>query len=331
MNDLINMNDVVTEEVAWLWPGYIPAGKLTIVRGNPGEGKTMLMMHVISRLTQGRPLPGEPDDAFRDPVNCIYQTAEDGLGDTIKPRLEANGADCSRVFVIDETKDPLSFSDERIEAAIRETKAKLFILDPLQAYLGAGVDMYRANEVRPQFHTLKVIAERTGCAIVLIEHLNKMKGMKAISRGLGSMDITGAARSVLLLAKPKAKEPEVYLAPVKSNLTALSPTLVFTVEYNRMFLEGTSEMTADELLDSSKGEYKKTKLPLAEELISGLMELGKEVSASSVYGLLKAHGISERTANEAKKNLGIDSKKQKDGSWAWLPPKQETEQLSIQD
>ena len=101
MNDLINMNDVVTEEVAWLWPGYIPAGKLTIVRGNPGEGKTMLMMHVISRLTQGSPLPGEPDDAFRNPVNCIYQTAEDGLGDTIKPRLEANGADCSKVFVID--------------------------------------------------------------------------------------------------------------------------------------------------------------------------------------------------------------------------------------
>ncbi|MBO4847846.1 MAG: hypothetical protein J5586_01695 [Clostridia bacterium] len=81
----------------------------------------------------------------------------------------------------------------------------------------------------------------------------------------------------------------------------------------------------------NKGEYKKTKLPLAEELIFGLMALGKEVSASSVYGLLKAHGISERTANEAKKNLGIDSKKQKDGSWAWLPPKQETEQLSIQD
>ena len=102
MNDLINMNDVVTEEVAWLWHGYIPAGKLTIVRGNPGEGKTMLMMYIISKLTQGRPLPGEPDDAWRDPVNCIYQTAEDGLGDTIKPRLLAADADCSQILVIDQ-------------------------------------------------------------------------------------------------------------------------------------------------------------------------------------------------------------------------------------
>lgn len=319
MNDLINMNDVVTEEVAWLWPGYIPAGKLTIVRGNPGEGKTMLMMHVISRLTQGRPLPGEPDNAFRDPVNCIYQTAEDGLGDTIKPRLEANGADCSRVFVIDETKDPLSFSDERIESAIRETQAKLFILDPLQAYLGAGVDMYRANEVRPQFHTLKVIAERTGCAIVLIEHLNKMKGMKAISRGLGSMDITGAARSVLLLAKPNPKEANVFLAPVKSNLAALSPTLVFNVEDNRMFFEGTSDMTADELLESTKGEYKNTKLARAQELLTDMFARCNEYKPASVYALMKANEISERTVDEAKRILGIQSNK--DGKcWVWLAP-----------
>lgn len=320
MNDLINMNDVVTEEVAWLWPGYIPAGKLTIVRGNPGEGKTMLMMHVISRLTQGRPLPSEPDDAFRDPVNCIYQTAEDGLGDTIKPRLEANGADCSRVFVIDETKDPLSFSDERIEAAIRETKAKLFILDPLQAYLGAGVDMYRANEVRPQFHTLKVIAERTGCAIVLIEHLNKMKGMKAISRGLGSMDITGAARSVLLLAKPNPKEENVFLAPVKSNLTALNTTLVFTVEDNCMFFEGTADLTADELLESTKAEYTQSKLDFVKEMLTGLFASGVDIPADKIYTFMKFQDVSKRTVDSAKKELGIKSLKTKD-CWLWQWPK----------
>ncbi len=320
MNDLINMNDVVTEEVAWLWPGYIPAGKLTIVRGNPGEGKTMLMMHVISRLTQGKPLPGEPEDAFRDPVSCIYQTAEDGLGDTIKPRLEANGADCSRVFVIDETKDPLSFSDERIEAAIRETKAKLFILDPLQAYLGAGVDMYRANEVRPQFHTLKVIAERTGCAIVLIEHMNKMRGMKAINRGLGSMDITGAARSVLLLAKPNPKEQSIFLAPVKSNLTALSPTLVFTVEDNRMFFEGTSELSADDLLESAKTEYKQSKLEAAKEFLTGLFSHGTDIPAEKIYTFMRFQEVSKRTVDSAKKELGIKSVKTKD-CWLWQWPK----------
>lgn len=323
MDKLINLNDIPAEEVSWLWPGYAPAGKLTIVRGNPGEGKTMLMMHVISRLTQGRPLPGEPDDARRDPVNCIYQTAEDGLSDTIKPRLEASGADCSRVFVIDETKDPLSFSDERIELAIIETKAKLFILDPLQAYLGAGVDMYRANEVRPQFHALKCIAERTGCAIILIEHLNKMKGQKAISRGLGSMDITGAARSVLLLAKPKPNEPTVFLAPVKNNLSALSPSLVFTIEDNRLFFEGTSEMTADELLDNKEAGYAPKKLEFAKEMLTSYLANGVFIPAETVYSYMMSLDLSKRTLDSAKKVLGIKSVRQND-TWYWhLPLKAE--------
>ncbi len=148
--ELINMSEITRQEVDWLWYPYIPFGKVTIVQGDPGEGKTMLLMSLIARLSNGEPVFGQED--AREPTTCIYQTAEDGLADTIKPRLEDAGADCSRVFVIDESKSSLSFTDDRIEQAIVKTNAKLLILDPLQAYLGAAVDMHRANEVRPAFH-----------------------------------------------------------------------------------------------------------------------------------------------------------------------------------
>nr|WP_197082484.1 AAA family ATPase [Rubeoparvulum massiliense] len=117
--------------------------------------------------------------------NVIYQTAEDGLSDTIKPRLLAAGADCTKVIVIDESRKELTLSDKRIEEAIIETNAQLLIIDPLQAYLGSGVDMHRANEIRPIFKNLSCVAERTGCAIVIIGHMNKAGGTKGLYRGLG--------------------------------------------------------------------------------------------------------------------------------------------------
>ena len=187
--ELINMGEVARQEVDWLYYPYLPFGKISIVQGDPGEGKTLLMMAIIARLSRGEPLFSE---AFgREPMTCIYQTAEDGLGDTIKPRLEDAGADCSRVFVVNEDKAALTFTDARIEDAITATGARLLILDPLQAYLGAQVDMHRANEVRPAFHALAGIAQRTGCAIVLVGHMNKTKGQGGLYRGLGSIDIAG--------------------------------------------------------------------------------------------------------------------------------------------
>lgn len=118
------------------------------------------------------------------PMNVICQTAEAELADTIKPRLTAMDADCSRVLVIDESKKELTLRDERLEKAILETDAGLIVLNPPQAYLGDGVDMHRAGEVRPVFKKLCAMAERTGCAVVLIGHLNKMRGTKCSYRGL---------------------------------------------------------------------------------------------------------------------------------------------------
>ena len=174
---LINMQDVAVEEVRWVWYPYIPYGKVTIVQGDPGEGKTSFVLAFAALLTNGEPLP--ESDEGSEPINVIYQTAEDGLADTIKPRLLAAGADCSRVLVIDDSEKELTLSDERLGQAVVATGAKMVILDPLQAYLGEDVDMHRANEIRPIFKRLSTMAEHTGCAVILIGHMNKAQGLKS--------------------------------------------------------------------------------------------------------------------------------------------------------
>jgi len=199
---LIRMSDIETEQVRWLWHPFIPYGKVTIIKGDPGEGKTSFVLAMIALLTTGKPLPEEKTVA--EPIRVIYQSAEDGLADTIKPRLEMFGADCSRVLVIDESDKELTLSDERLEQAVQETGAKLIVLDPLQAYLGDNVDMHRANEVRPIFKRLCTMADRTGCSIILIGHMNKAQGLKSSHRGLGSIDFRAAARSVLLVGRLKS-------------------------------------------------------------------------------------------------------------------------------
>ena len=183
---MIKMSDVQSQEIEWLWYPFIPYGKLTIVQGDPGDGKTTLVLNIAAKLSKGEGL--EEDMKVPGPMNIIYQTAEDGLADTVKPRLETAGADCERILVIDESDKSLSMSDERLEYALKQTGARLLILDPIQAYLGGGMDMNRANEARDMTKKLGALAEKYKCAIVLIGHMNKAAGNKAAYRGMGSID-----------------------------------------------------------------------------------------------------------------------------------------------
>ena len=195
--------DIEQTSVEWLWFPYIPFGKLTIIQGNPGEGKTYFAMMLTAACTNRKLFPNMEDI---EPFNVIYQTAEDGMGDTIKPRLVEAGADLSRVMVIDDSEEVLTLSDDRIEKAVRQNHVRLVIIDPVQAFIGADVDMNRANEVRPVFRKLGMIAEKTSCAIVLIGHLNKSSGTQSTYRGLGSIDIMAAVRSLIFIGKVK-KDP----------------------------------------------------------------------------------------------------------------------------
>ena len=315
MNDLrlIQMSDIAAQAVDWLWYPYIPFGKITIMQGDPGEGKTMLALTLAARLTTGRLLPEEKN--VRAPISVIYQTAEDGLADTVKPRLEKAGADCSRVMVIDESESPIFFSDSRIEEAVVKSQARLLILDPLQAYLGTEVDMHRANEVRPAFRRLADMAERTGCAVVIIGHMNKMSGIKGIYRGLGSIDIPAVARSILFVGRAKDDEQKRYMAQLKNSLAPVGKTLVFEIGDSVTFT-GTSDITADSIIAGiSNANFAPTKTANAIELLAEKLSLGA-VPAAELLEYFDGLGISENTVKNAKKELGVVSRKQ-GSAWMW--------------
>lgn len=196
--EIIRMSEIQMREVEWLWYPYIPFGKLTIIQGDPGEGKTTFALRLAAACSTGTAMPGMES---LSPFNVIYQSAEDGLEDTIKPRLTEAGADQERVINIREDKKSLHLLDSRIEKAIVRCDAKLLILDPLQGYLGERIDMNRANEIREVMKAIGQVAQRTGCAIVLVGHLNKATGMISAYRGLGSIDFRAAARRVLVVGR----------------------------------------------------------------------------------------------------------------------------------
>ena len=222
---MIKMSDVQTQPIEWLWYPFIPYGKLTIIQGDPGDGKTTLALNIAAKLSNGRGL--ENEIMTQEPVTIIYQTAEDGLADTVKPRLENAEADCSRILVIDESSRLLSMTDERLEKALIQTNAKVLILDPIQAYLGGGIDMNRANEARNITKQLGMLAEKYQCAILLIGHMNKAAGNKAVYRGMGSIDFFAVARSVLLVGRVKG-EPDIRaVVQIKNNIAAFGHSKAF--------------------------------------------------------------------------------------------------------
>lgn len=320
---LIHMEDVVSKEVEWLWYPYIPYGKITIIEGDPGEGKTTLVLKLAAALSRGLPLPCDDDKEY-EPIHIIYQTAEDGIEDTIKPRLEKAGADCSMIRVIDETDKELSMTDDRLEQAIIETGTRLIILDPIQAYIGATVDMHRANEIRPVLKHLEIIAEKHNCAIILIGHMNKASGSKSTYRGLGSIDIQATARSVLLVARLRDKPNIRIMAHDKSSLAPAGDAIGFEMtEDNGMVCIGPYDITIDELLSGNEGRGKK-KLDIAENFIKEYFGINKVIPSNEIMMEAAKRSIKRNTLLSAKKKLGITSDKEKaeDGTiyWTWVMP-----------
>ena len=298
---IIRMSDAELTPVEWLWKPYLPFGKLSVLQGNPGEGKTYFAMHLAAACTNGKLLPNMER---MEPFNVIYQTAEDGLGDTVKPRLIEAGADLDRVLVIDDSDVQLTLSDKRIEKAIIENNARLVIIDPIQAYLGADVDMNRANEVRPIFMRLGQVAQRTGCAILLIGHLNKAAGMQSLQRGLGSIDIAAAVRSVMFIGKLKHDPTMRILTHEKSSLAPPGASLAFSLGDEGGFRwVGEYDITADEMLSGIEPQ-RETKTQQAKDLICTLLAGGKQVLSEDIDKAALERGIPGRTVRDAKRELG---------------------------
>lgn len=311
--ELVRMSEIELQDVKWLWEPYIPFGKITIIQGNPGEGKTTLALRLAAACSTGTSFASCNID---EPFNVIYQTAEDGLGDTVKPRLIEAGADEDRVFNIVENDEALSLLDERIERAIIKTDAKLMILDPIQGYIGEKIDINRANEIRNVLKRVALVAERTGCAIVLVGHLNKAQGSNSAYRGLGSIDFRAAARSVLLVGRLKNDKNVRVIVHDKSSLAPEGKSVAFNLGNDDGFywLEGYDDISSDELLCGVSNETKTAK---AEELIRDALDDGREVAAEEIFRMAKSKNISERTVNLAKKNIDGLKTVKRNSKWYW--------------
>jgi archaellum biogenesis ATPase FlaH len=329
---LINMETVEVEQIEWMLYPFIPYGKVTIIQGDPGEGKTTMVLQVIAKLTKGETIIPDLEtekkanaeisaetnldtmESQREPVNVIYQTAEDGLGDTIKPRLLEAGADCSRVLVIDDREQPLTMLDVRLEEAIVQTKARLVVLDPIQGFLGSEVDMHRANEIRPLMKRVAVLAEKYHCAIILIGHMNKNSNGKSSYRGLGSIDFQAAARSVLIVGRIK-DEPEIrVVCHVKSSLAPEGKSIAFRLDKETGFeWIGEYDISADDLLS---GDTRGQKSRKAKEFLLEILEDGG-TAQKTIEAEAEKQGIRKKTLRNAKKELGIDAVK-RGNQWFWM-------------
>ena len=318
--ELIKASDVEIKEVEWLWYPYIPYGKVTVLQGDSGDGKSTFVLNFAAMLSRGEPMPFT-DGSGQEPVNIIYQSSEDDADDTIVPRFVKAGGDPNRLIFISEKEKYLSFSDERLLEAVRKTNAKLIVLDPLSAYIGEETRINTANEIRRQFRPLIELAKEQRCAILIVHHMNKAIGQKAINRSVGSVDIIAAARSALLIGRTDKDRPdERILAQVKSNLAPTGNAIVFSVSDGKVeWLEETAK-TADEVLGNVFAAVGRpdTQMQQAKDILSQLLADGPKAQREVIDRMLLA-GVSESTAKKAKALLAIQSVKQ-GAQWFWSLP-----------
>jgi hypothetical protein len=326
---------VQPRRVSWIWKGRIPKGKLAVVGGDAGQGKTTMVMDIIARLSRGRAFPFSR--RRRPSMKCLIMTAEDDPADTLVPRLIAAGADLDNVEFIIGRKSVdgdllLSLPEDipRIRKKVVDSGAGLLLIDPLNAFLNGRVDTYKDSDIRRVLAPLARLAEETGVAIVLILHLNKSSGGSALHRLLGSVGVGAAARAVLLVATNPENEDERVLAVAKVSNAPTPPSLVFWLEGTEHYGAAKakwmrrSPFSADQLVKSQRS-HEDTALGLAEKfLLDVLTKGGGRMPANKIKAEAQSAGISKATLLRAKNSLGVKSLKsggKEGGPWIWVLPK----------
>jgi DNA repair protein RadA/Sms len=298
---VVRMADVEPEDVLWLWHPYIALGKLTILEGDPGLGKSWLTCALASAISNGRGLPGaEPFEAG----DVLMLSAEDGKADTLRPRLNAIGADVKRVFALDE---PLTLDEVgliRLEATIIEYKPILLIIDPLFAYTGGTVDIHRANECRAISAPLAAIAERQGCAILALRHLTKSAGRTAMSAGIGSIDIRAAARSVLLVGSDPDDPTRRAIVQTKNNLAMEGHSICYKIEDGQFWWTGESELTASRIFSSASDDDSRTAQTDAMAYLKETLGTEPRPAKEMKSEMLQA-GFTDQVIRRAREKLGV--------------------------
>ena len=311
-----SLADVSPERVEWLWPKRVPKGKITVLDGDPDNGKSVLTTDLAARLTAGKSLPdGTPTEA----AGVVIVSAEDGAADTIRPRFDAAGGIPARARLLGD-EEPFVIPEDipRLERAIEQVGAALVVIDPIMAFLSGNVNSNRDQDVRRALTPLKRMAERTGAAVILVRHLNKMAGGNPLYRGGGSIGIIGAARSGLVVGRHPEDDELRVLAGQKNNLSLPPESLAYRIETAengaaRIVYEGVCEATAQQLLRVPEDEEEKSALSEAKEFL--LSELkGSPMAARQVKKNAVEADVSERTLKRAKAALGVISTKEADWS-----------------
>jgi hypothetical protein len=323
--DLTRLSDVEARRVECLWEPYIPLGMLSMLSGDPSIGKSFIALSMAAKLSRGEFGHGRT----LEPGTTLYLTNENPIAECVRPRFDLLGGDPARLVLLngkkmttedgEEATVPITLGDvDALDQAIRETGARLVIVDPIQSFMGASVDLHRSNETRPIMDALAKVAEKHRCAILLLRHLSKQAGGKAIYRGLGSIDLTGAVRSEMLAGSLPDDPDARALIHFKNNVGPLGTSLGYTIDKEGRFTwTGESRLTSADLLAApaaASGDRKLTEATrwLTEILHSGSREQ-KEISA-----MAEQAGISNATLRRAKDALGIRSyRASMSGPWMW--------------
>ena len=333
------LSDVQPEQVRWLWPGYIPLGKLTVIDGDPGNGKSTVMCDIAARVSTGRAMPDGSVSDLDGPAGVVLLSAEDGPADTIRPRLDAAGADVARVALLEcavsgERERGITLADlDHIETAIAAVGAGLVVIDPLMAFLGGETNSYRDQDMRAVLAPLARLADRTGAAMVVIRHFNKGQAANVLYRGGGSIGIIGAARVGLVIAPDpdELDSPRRVMAVAKSNLAVKPPAMAYRLVQAANGVayavwEGATHHTAAMLTNAPPDDEERNAQTDAASVLREILA-GGALPADDVKAEAKRAGVSERTLWRAKGKIGIRSRKEGYGDgarWMWELPPEET-------
>jgi AAA domain len=334
-DDLVCVADIAAEPIRWLWPGRLPLGKLAVLDGDPGVGKSTITLTIAAKVSTGSPFP---DGSRPEPADVVLLSAEDEIGDTIRPRLEAAGANLERCWVLPDVRpegEPprppeLPLDLDQLEGYVKDRGAALVVIDPLMAFLSGQVDAHRDQDVRRALASMAAMAARTGAAVLIVRHLNKTSGGNPLYRGGGSIGIVGAARAGLLAAPDPDDEHRRILAVTKSNLAAMPEALAYRLapdeQYGvaRVVWEGATTHTAADLLRVRPREDD-GEAPAREEAETVLREILADgpVPARRVKQLARDAGVAERTLDRARLALGATTRREGFGPGAqylWALP-----------
>lgn len=334
---VVRLSDVQPERVSWLWPGRIPAGKLVTLDGDPSLGKSTLALSFAAHVTTGHQWPDGTPCAYDGAV--ILLSAEDGLADTVRPRLDAAGADVTRVIAVEGVpyldedgtrylRPPTLADVDELAGAVVEHGARLLIVDVLMAFLPSKIDSHRDQDIRRIMSRLSAMAEATGCTVLVLRHLNKVKGGDPMYRGGGSIGIVGAARAGMLVAADPEDPTTRVLAAVKSNLGPMPEALTYRLEsvegtgVARVQWTGSSDLDARSLLADRSDDDPDDAGGIVAIIRAYLAEVGGKAPAAEVLKHTRAAGLTDNSVKKARarKGSGITTERVgfgKGASWLW--------------